>query len=148
MNPEILRVLLATGDATDRLLFSHAFNEIDIPTEVVIVHNGAQLMDYLTANADRFPQLLLLDGAIAQQNGLCYLRELKANAKYSGIAIAVYSTSATEKDIEENFICGANIYIHKPVDFPSLKTVLKKAVFATSNYQLPPFNKANFLLRL
>ena len=36
------------------------------------------------------------------------------------IAIAIYSTSASEEDIEKTFVLGANIYIKKPSDFKKL----------------------------
>ncbi len=52
------------------------------------------------------------------------LKEISSNNKLKDISIAIYSTSALEKDIEETFIKGANIYIKKPSDFEELS--LKK----------------------
>ncbi len=46
----------------------------------------------------------------------------------SGIAIAIYSTSASEEDIEKTFVLGANMYIKKPSDFKKLKKVLSEVV--------------------
>jgi hypothetical protein len=36
---------------------------------------------------------------------------IRANSRFKDVSIAIYSTSSSEKDIEETFIEGANIYI-------------------------------------
>jgi DNA-binding NarL/FixJ family response regulator len=51
-----------------------------------------------------------------------------------GISIAIYSTSATEKDMEETFRNGANFYIKKPSDFGVLKGELEKTLMAVLNH--------------
>lgn len=66
----------------------------------------------------------------------------------SGIAIAIYSTSASEEDIEKTFVLGANIYIKKPADFKNLKKVLSEVVSINWQYHTNSLNKDNFLLRV
>jgi DNA-binding NarL/FixJ family response regulator len=66
----------------------------------------------------------------------------------SDIAIAIYSTSASEEDIEKTFVLGANIYIKKPGDFKKLKKVLSDVVSINWQYHTNGLNKDNFLLRL
>jgi CheY-like chemotaxis protein len=63
------------------------------------------------------------------------LKEIKSNEKLKDIFIAIYSTSDSEKDMEETFLNGANIYITKPNDFNKLKQVLEKAVMTAYQYQ-------------
>jgi CheY-like chemotaxis protein len=53
-----------------------------------------------------------------------------------------------EKDIEETFFKGANVYINKPNSFEDLKEALSRVVMSAHVYQSPPFNIANFLLRI
>ena len=148
MNDTPLHILHADDDESDRLLFKEAFEELEIKTIVHTVNNGKQLMDYLTKKGARLPHLLFLDLNMPRKNGLQCLKEIRSSKKLKEISIAIYSTSASEKDIEETFMNGANVYIKKPNDFGALKQVLDKAVVAAYAYQALPFNKANFLLRI
>ncbi|HNV28974.1 MAG TPA: response regulator [Cyclobacteriaceae bacterium] len=148
MNNEPFRILLADDDEADRLLFKEAFEELKINTNVQSVNNGEQLMEYLNRKGIVLPEILFLDLNMPRKNGFECLKEIRSNKKFDEISIAIYSTSAAERDIEATFIAGANVYISKPNDFNELKQVLEKAVMSAHVYHEPPFNKANFLLRI
>jgi CheY-like chemotaxis protein len=141
-------ILLADDDEADRLLFTDAFSELKIETVVQTVNNGVQLMEYLQKKEKPLPQLLFLDLNMPRKNGLQCLMEIRSNEKLKDISVAIYSTSNSEKDIEETFLHGANIYIHKPADFNILKQVLEKAVRTTIQYKDETMNRDNFLLRI
>ena len=79
-------------------------------------------------------------------NGIECLKVIKKNKKWKDIVIAIYSTSSSEKDIEDTFVLGANIYIKKPSDFNSLKKVLSDVVTINWQYHTNGLNKENFLL--
>jgi CheY-like chemotaxis protein len=143
-----LHILLADDDESDRLLFKEVFEELKIKTIVHTVNNGMELMDYLTKENIPLPHLLFLDLNMPRKNGLQCLKEIRSNKNLNDISIAIYSTSASEKDIDETFLNGANVYIKKPNNFSMLKLVLEQAVVATDQYQNPAFNRANFLLRI
>ncbi|MEP7166192.1 MAG: response regulator [Ferruginibacter sp.] len=140
-------IFLADDDETDRLIFSEAFEEIKIQTSIRAFNDGVDLMNYLNTG-DTLPHLLFLDLNMPKKNGLQCLKEIKANKKFQEICIAIYSTSSSEVDIESTFREGANVYIKKPDDFNVLKSLLEKAVMVGYQYQHPPFNKENFLLRI
>lgn len=148
MENTTLHILLADDDESDRFLFKEAFEEMKVKTVVETVNDGLQLMEYLTRENVTLPHLLFLDLNMPRKNGLECLKEIRSIEKLKDICIAIYSTSASEKDIEETFLNGANVYIQKPSDFSELKQVLHKAVMSAFVYQEPPFNKANFLMRM
>lgn len=143
-----LRVLLAEDNESDRLLFKDAFEELEIKTIVQTVNNGVQLMDYLTKADALLPTILFLDLNMPRKNGLECLKEIRSNKNFEDISIAIYSTSSSEKDMEETFLNGANVYITKPNDFEVLKKVLEKAVTTAYHYQAMELNRANFHLKL
>jgi len=145
---EPLHILLADDDEADRFLFREAFSELEIKTIVHTVNNGMELMEWLNMENTRLPHLLFLDLNMPRKNGLQCLKEIRKNEKLKDISIAIYSTSDNEKDMEEAFLNGANVYITKPIGFDMLKQVLEKAVTTVYTYQEPSFNKANFLLHL
>ncbi len=148
MEREFLNILLADDDAADRILFKEAFGELKIKTVVRMVNNGEELMDYLTKKESPMPQIIFLDLNMPRKNGQECLKEIRSNKEFKEISIIIYSTSASENDITETFLNGANVYIKKPSDYNQLKQVLAKAVSASSIYQSPPFNIDNFLLRI
>ncbi len=143
-----LYILLADDEENDRLLFVDALNELKTKTIVQTVNDGVELMEYLTKAGNVLPQLLFLDLNMPKKNGIECLKEIKANDKLIDIAIAIFSTSLSENDIEETFINGANVYINKPSSFDALKQALNKVVVTAYTYQNTFFNKDNFLLRL
>jgi len=89
-----------------------------------------------------------LDLNMPRKNGLTCLREIRGNERLKAVAVAIYSTSSYDKDIEETFHNGANVYIRKPTDFSILKQVLDKVLSAAYVYREPPFSIANFILRV
>jgi CheY-like chemotaxis protein len=147
MEKEFLNLLLADDDEADRILFKEAFEELKTKTKIRMVNNGEQLMDYLNKKEGPVPQLIFLDLNMPRKNGMECLKEIRGNDAFNKIPIAIYSTSASEKDIQETFLNGANVYIKKPSDFNVLKAVLAKVISSASVYQDPPFNIDNFILQ-
>lgn len=146
MENQPLQILLADDDENDRLLFTEAFAELKIKTIVHTVNNGIQLMEWLNEKDITLPDLLFLDLNMPLKNGLECLKEIRSNEKLKEISIAIYSTSDNQKDMEDTFHNGANVYITKPNSFNKLKQVLEKAVMTAYQYQNKSMKKENFLL--
>ena len=105
-------------------------------------------MKWLNEKDTILPRLIFLDLNMPIKNGLQCLKEIRSDEQLKNISVAIYSTSNHQKDIEETFYNGANIYITKPPDFNTLKQVLEKAVITAYQYQHGDLNIANFLLKL
>ena len=148
MTQEPIQILLADDDEDDRLFFKEAFEEIKIKTQVRFVNDGVELMDHLTVNSNQLPHILFLDLNMPRKNGIECLLEIKRMNQLQNIAIAIYSTSSSEQDIEETFVQGANVYIKKPSDFASLKRILEDVIKVNWQYQTSGLNRANYLLSL
>ena len=89
-----------------------------------------------------------LDLNMPRKSGMDCLLEIKNIEHLKDIPIAIYSTSASEEDIEETFVPGANIYIKKPSDFGTLKKVLEHVITINWQYQTSGLIKENFLLSI
>jgi CheY-like chemotaxis protein len=146
MKNEPFNILLVDDDEDDRMLFTEAFSELKINTSVVTLNDGIQLMEWLTQESTLLPHFLFLDLNMPRKNGMECLNEIKSNDKLKDIFVAIYSTSYNEKDVEETFLNGANVYITKPNNFNALKKVLEKAVMTAHLYQEKTMKKENFLL--
>lgn len=148
MENEPFHILLADDDESDRLLFTEAISELKIETVVHTVNDGVQLMEWLKMKKNQLPHLLFLDLNMPLKNGIECLKEIRSNQRLKDISIAIYSTSDSEKDIEETFLNGANVYITKPNNFNMLRLVLEKAVMTAYQYEDQSIRRENFLLRI
>lgn len=148
MRKDYTYVVLADDDEDDRLFFKDAFEELKMQTKVDIYKNGVELMRALNCADSVLPNILFLDLNMPMKSGLECLKEIKSNPRFKDISIAIYSTSASEEDIEDTFVNGANIYIKKPNDFKVLKKILSDVVTLNWQYHTSRLNKDNFLLRL
>jgi len=146
MNEDALHILLADDDDDDRLFFKDAIEEVKINTVVTLVKDGVELMNYLEKPNIVLPNLLFLDLNMPRKSGMECLKEIRSNNRLKNLIIAIYSTSALEKDVKETFVKGANIYIKKPNDFAILKEHLTKVININWQYHTSDFNKENFLL--
>jgi len=148
MKHDALHILLADDDDDDRLFFKDAIEEVKVKTVVNMVNDGVELMDYLNNSDTRLPHLIFLDLNMPRKGGMECLKEIRSNSRLKDLAIAIYSTSGLEKDIEETFVKGANIYIKKPNDFEELKSILAKVITINWQYHTSGLNKENFLLNI
>ena len=148
MQKEYISIALADDDVDDRLFFKDAFDELKINTIVDTYCDGEELMTFLNNENSKLPNIIFLDLNMPRKNGFECLLEIKKNKKFDSIAIAIYSTSSSEEDIENTFINGANIYIKKPSDFSTLKKIISEVVTLNWQYHTSGLNKENFLLRL
>ena len=148
MQEDFILITLADDDEDDRLFFTDAFDELKINTVVNTVKNGRELINFLNHAETVLPNIIFLDLNMPILNGIDSLKEIKQNEKFKDIAIAIYSTSSSEEDIENTFVLGANIYIKKPSNFNDLKKILSDVVTINWQYHTNGLNKDNFLLRI
>ena len=147
MQQDSIRITLAEDDEDDRLFFTDAFEELKINTIVNTLNNGRELLNYLEHPETILPNIIFLDLNMPILNGMECLKEIKQNNKFNDIAIAIYSTSASDQDVENTFVLGANIYIKKPSNFNELNKILSDVVIINWQYHTNVLNKDNFLLR-
>lgn len=145
---DFTHIILADDDEDDRDFFSDAFEDLKMKTKINFFNDGLELMNYLGAPNSILPDILFLDLNMPFKSGLECLYEIKANDRLKNIAIAIYSTSASDEDVEATFVSGANIYIKKPSNFDALKKILKEVITINWHYQTSGLNRDNFLLKL
>lgn len=145
---DVMHILLADDDEDDRLFFIDAFEEIKIKTKVETVNDGVELMNYLTRSDIILPHILFLDLNMPRKGGIDCLLELKRIDLVKNIAVVIYSTSASEEDIEETFVLGANVYLKKPSDFSTLKKTLEAVITTNWQYHTSGLNRDNFILSI
>jgi CheY-like chemotaxis protein len=147
-NESTLRILLADDDEDDRTFFSEAIAELKMTNQLTLFNDGKDLMEYMHNPESQLPHILFLDLNMPYKNGLDCLKEIRADQRFKNVSVAIYSTSSSEKDIENTFVEGANIYIKKPNDFSELKKVIKEVVHMNWQFHSSGLNKETFFFSI
>lgn len=125
-------LLVADDDPADCLLIEKALRKAEIAGPLRVVHDGADLMDYLKRrgryarpeDAPR-PSLILLDLNMPKMDGTEFLRRLRDEPDLRGIPVVVLTTSDDERDIASSYALGANAYMVKPAAFDGMVSMAK-----------------------
>jgi CheY-like chemotaxis protein len=144
----IVEILLVDDDQDDRSIFNDALSELKIETSLTLLEDGRDLVGYLENPKSKRPDILFLDLNMPYKSGVECLREIRQIDKFKDLSVAIYSTSNSEKDMEDTFINGANIYIRKPNDFTQLKKVLTEVLSINWQFHTSALNKETFLLNI
>ena len=117
------KILLADDDPNDIELTLIALEEYSLHTNVVIVNNGVEALDYLYRRGqyadckDPLPHLVLLDNKMPKMTGLDVLQTIKADPTLKKIPVVMLSSSKEDRDILESYALGVNAYVVKPMIF-------------------------------
>jgi len=124
-----MKILMTDDDSDDRLLALFAFKKLNAAHSVDFVTNGLELIGYLNsrlgANSE-LPDLVLLDLNMPKMDGREALKQIKANPKFDGLEIIIFSTSASEKDKAFVLSQGVTSYIVKPTNHLELIEIFRK----------------------
>ncbi|GAB3337279.1 response regulator [Larkinella ripae] len=120
---------MADDDEDDRFLTREAFRQQFPVTEMSIVEDGEELMEFLrrTGRYERsehqLPELILLDLNMPRKDGREALQEIKTDQELRHIPVVVLTTSDAGIDIENSYTWGANSFITKPASFKKLMDI-------------------------
>ncbi len=138
-------ILLAEDDPEDIYLIGEALEESKLNSQLAIVQNGEEMLDYLyhrgsyAQNPPRRPNLILLDLNMPRKDGRDVLDEIKQDSDLRRIPIVVLTNSQAEEDILRSYDLGVSGYITKPVSFEGLLNAIKAVgVYWLGTVNLPP----------
>ena len=124
-------ILLAEDNPNDVKLTLAALEEYNLVNDVVVVHDGAQALDYLYRRGDYAlrgggnPAVLLLDLKMPKVDGLEVLRIIRADGNLKNIPVVILTSSREESDLVRSYEMGVNAYVVKPVDFKQFVDAVK-----------------------
>ena len=129
-----LNILLADDDPDDRRFFKEAITGFIPADNFMAVHDGEQLMQLLSNETAKLPDVLFLDLNMPRKNGFDCLKEIKQNKRFKDLAVVILSTSSEYEQMHTLFNSGADVYICKPGNFEQLVQVINHALpMATEN---------------
>lgn len=125
-----VHILLVEDNEGDIRLTFEAFEESRIKTQISVVRNGKDALDFVFkkgafVNAPR-PDLILLDINLPILNGHEVLQAIKKDENFRKIPIIMLTTSSNQSDINKAYEYHANSYVTKPLDMHEfLQAIIK-----------------------
>jgi CheY-like chemotaxis protein len=126
-------ILLIEDNPDDEELLRIALQESHIVSQLIVVHSGAEALDYLFGTgtyAGRglriMPHLILLDLKLPKVHGLEVLRRLRADNRTTLLPVVILTSSTEEKDVLMSYSLGANSYLRKPVDYVQFTEAMRQ----------------------
>lgn len=117
-------ILLVEDNPDDEALTLRAFRMSNAASDVKVVRDGVEALDYLLAKGQYAardikdtPALVLLDLKLPKIDGLEVLRQLRASHPTRLTPVVILSTSREDRDVLRGYQLGCNSYIRKPVNF-------------------------------
>lgn len=134
-------LLLADDDEDDCLFFKQALQCLSIPTLLMTVSDGEELMQLLTSSTVLLPAVLFLDLNMPRKSGFECLAEIKQHPKLCRIPVIVLSTFFDQQVRDRLIENGARECLQKPADFNQLKVVIAQALnkLTQSSAQQQPY---------
>lgn len=126
-------ILLVEDDPDDEALTLRALRKNHILNRIVVVHDGAEALDYIFCrgafadrDANEHPQIILLDLKLPKVDGLEVLRQVRADERTRLQPIVILTSSKEEQDIVSSYRLGANSFIRKPVKFEEFNEAVRQ----------------------
>jgi len=123
-----LNILLIEDNPADARWILEVFKDMDIKSDLHIVKDGIEAMDYLNREKNfknvPEPDIILLDLSLPRMDGFEVLKKIKNDKDLKSMPVVVITASDYPNDINEAYKNCANYYISKPVDFDMVNKIL------------------------
>lgn len=127
INP--IDILLVEDNPGDVQLTREALQEVKVLTNLIVVENGVQALDFLYKRNGYEsvirPDIIFLDLNLPLKNGREVLEIIKNDENLKRIPVVILTSSKAEEDIVRSYNLHANCYITKPLDFNQFAGVVK-----------------------
>lgn len=125
-----VHILLVEDNEGDIVLTLDAFEESKIITDISVVRNGQDALDFLFKRGkfkdEKKPDLILLDINLPIFNGHDVLKVIKESDELKKTPVIILTTSSNQKDINQAYENHSNSFVTKPIDMDDfLKAIVK-----------------------
>lgn len=126
-------ILLVEDNRDDEELTLMAFDRNGIDSEIKVVRDGAEALDYLfgtgtyaECDISAKPTVILLDLKLPKVSGLEVLQRLRKDERTQFLPVVILTTSKDDRDIINSYKLGCNSYVRKPVNFTEFLTATRQ----------------------
>ncbi|MDO9271353.1 MAG: response regulator [Methylobacter sp.] len=127
-----ITIIIVEDDPGHSKLIEKNLRRCGLENPIEAFENGQQALDYLKGQGEfeagpvNQRILLLLDLNMPVMNGVELLRILKQDNKLSEIPVIILSSTDDQREIDECYSLGCNLYVPKPVEFDRFSETVRK----------------------
>lgn len=139
--PMQVEILLVEDDEDHAELIQLNLIKAGIDNLVTHLADGQAAIDYIQELVDQKSKkslLMLLDLNLPVLDGFNVLQKMKAKPETNSIPIVILTSTNTPEEIDRCYRLGCNVFINKPVDYPSFVNAIKQLGLFLSVIELPP----------
>ncbi|MGN6165342.1 MAG: response regulator [Flavisolibacter sp.] len=127
---ELKHIVYVDDDEEDRAFFYEILKDIDSNIKLSVFNNGYDLLDFLQNHQKhhQLPCSIICDMQMPLLNGIELLRILKKEPAWQHIPVVIFSTSSSNRDINNSMDSGAIAFFTKPNSLVELKKTIAKIV--------------------
>ncbi|WP_155300903.1 response regulator [Deinococcus kurensis] len=104
--------MVIDDDGAERLLLQEI--TVDLAVEWVMCSGGADAWTYLDTHPLQLPQVILVDLNLTGEQGLDWVRRVRASPAFSALVILVRSGAMRDEQVREAYQAGASGVLMKP----------------------------------
>ena len=141
---DVVSVLLAEDDEGHATLVRRNFKRAGLPTDIVVLRDGQELLDYVhyrgpfSERPELGPTAVILDLNMPRLGGFDVLEHLKRDNELARIPVFVLTTSDNPLELERCYALGAAACLVKPVDYGEFGEMAQRFARFLMTARLPP----------
>ncbi len=118
------KILVVEDSPVDEMLTMRALKQSKVSTEIDVVRDGREALDYLFAEGKykehhnvELPALVILDLHLPSIDGLEVLRRIRNNKKTKLLPVVILTSADDEASKITGYELGVNSFVRKPLQF-------------------------------
>ncbi len=137
-------ILLVEDNPDEEAMIMRAVRKSGFPCQILVAHTTSEALDYLhrsevtPGGSTVKPDVIVTDFRIHPEGGAALVSAVRNDPRTSLIPIVVFSGSASEKDIVDLYLRGANSFLEKPLDFDSFCGTIERMASYWGGLNLTP----------
>lgn len=132
LESQFVTIIIVEDDPGHSKLIEKNLRRGGLENPIKAFENGQQALDYLKGQGDfegcplNRCILLLLDLNMPVMNGVELLRILKQDNRLREIPVIILTSTDDQREIDECYRLGCNLYVPKPVEFNRFSEVVRE----------------------
>ena len=133
---QLERVWLIDDDGNEETLVRRALKTAELSVSLEVFRSPTEAIRALEQHVDGLPGLILCDLKLPGMDGLDFIDWLRSSP-FSVIPLVIRSNSSLQKDVDAAYEHGANSYIQKGFDIPTVECNFKLLFQYWSTMSMP-----------
>lgn len=131
LESQFVTIIIVEDDPGHAKLIEKNLRRGGLDNPIKLFENGKHALDYLKSeDVDDHPMnlyvLLLVDINMPVMNGVELLRILKHDNKLREVPVIMLTSTDDQREIDECYSLGCNLYVPKPVEFDLFSDAVRK----------------------